>query len=122
MKVIQKQIKKDSFNYFLVHMKLINIFMESLLSEKEMEVLAATLSLDQKIIGVEPYNPFARKKIRERLKMSPAGLSNHIRSLIDKGVLVKDEITNRINIRDFIIPNPEWQGYQFKVIKEKDEN
>lgn len=122
MRVIQKQIKKDSFNYFLVHMKLVNIFMDSLISEKEMEVLAATLSLDQKIIGVEPYNPFARKKIREKLKISSAGLSNHLRSLIDKGILVKDEVTNRINIREFIIPSPEWQGYQFKVIREKDED
>lgn len=92
------------------------------MSEKEMEVLSATLSLDQKIIGIEPYNPFARKKIQEKLKLSPAGLSNHLRSLIEKGILVKDEISNRINIKEFIIPNPEWQGYQFKVIREKDED
>lgn len=121
MKVIQKQIKRNTFEYFLVHIKLTNVFMNSLMSEKEMEVLAATLSLDSKIIGVEPYNSFARKKIREKLKMSPAGLSNHLKSLTDKGVLIRDEITGRINIKEFIIPDLEWQGYQFKIIKIKDE-
>ena len=67
---------------------------------------------------VDMFNTYARKLVKETLKgMSAGSLSNHLKSMIDKGFLVKDEITNRISVKEFLLPEDDWQGYQFRIIK-----
>lgn len=118
MKVIQKELRVEPGQYYLIHLNIINSVFPTKLTEKEIEVLAGFMALDKTITGVDMFNTYARKLVKETLKgMSAGSLSNHLKSMIDKGFLVKDEITNRISVKEFLLPEDDWQGYQFRIIK-----
>lgn len=122
MRVIQKELKIKTDQYYLIHLNIINSMFSTKLTEREMEVLAGFMSLDKKVTGIDMFNTYARKLVKESLKgMSAGSLSNHLKSMIDKGFLTKDEITNRINVKEFLLPEDDWQGYQFKIIKQNEQ-
>jgi len=119
MKIIQQVFKLERSEYYTMHLGIINSVLPVKLSDKELEVLAAFMALDENIIKDDNFNSFARKIVREKLKpnLSSAGLSNHLKSMIDKGFLSKDSITNVITIKEFLKPEQDTQGYQFKISK-----
>lgn len=117
MKIIQQAFKVENEKYFIMHLGIINAVLPVKLTDKELEILASFMSLDKNIIEDSYFNPVARKKVLKKVGVSPAGLSNHIKSMIDKGFLVKNNITNFISIKDFLLPEDEEQGYQFKIFK-----
>lgn len=118
MRVIQQTVKVSKEDYHKFHLSIINpLFKDELrLSEKELEVLAAFMSLDKSITIGDMFNTYARKLVKEELGLSAGGLSNHLRSLIDKEFLSKDEVTNRITVKPHLFPMDGWQGYQFKIV------
>lgn len=119
MKVIQKELKVGLGEYYNIHLTIINSILPVKLTDKEIEVLAGFMSLDKNIIENDMFNTLARKKVKEKLdNMSAGALGNHLKSMIEKGFLTKDDITNKITIKDFLIPEDDWQGYQFKIVKE----
>lgn len=121
MSIIQKSLKLNAKEYHTTHLNIINSIFPKRLTDKEIEILSEFMSLDTSITGVDMFNTYARKIIKENLKMSSGSLSNHLKSMLDKDFLTKDKITNRISIREFLLPNEDWQGYQFKIIKQVDE-
>lgn len=121
MSVIQKSLKLNIKEYYTTHLNIINSIFPKRLTDKEIEILSEFMSLDSSITGVDMFNTYARKIIKENLKMSSGSLSNHLKSMLDKDFLIKDKITNRISVREFLLPNENWQGYQFKIIKQVNE-
>lgn len=121
MSVIQKSLKLNVKEYYTTHLNIINSIFPKRLTDKEIEILSEFMSLDISITGVDMFNTYARKIIKENLKMSSGSLSNHLKSMLDKDFLTKDKITNRISVREFLLPNENWQGYQFKIIKQVNE-
>ncbi len=119
MEVIQKGFKLTNDEYYKFHLNVLNAVLSVKLTEKELDVLAAFMSLDKKIIQDDIFNLMARKKVRELLNLSSAGLGNYLKSLINKGFLIKNEITNKITIIDILLPDENKQGYMFKIIKIK---
>lgn len=117
MKIIQQVFKLDKNKYYLMHLGILNAILPVKLTDKELEVLAGFMELDENIIEDSYFNPVARKKVLKKLELSPAGLSNHLKSMLDKGFLIKNSITNIITIKEFLLPEINGQGYQFKIIK-----
>ena len=117
MKIIQQAFKLDKDKYYVVHLGILNAILPVKLTDKELEVLAAFMGLDKNIVEDSYFNPIARKIVLKKLKLSPAGLSNHLKAMIDKGFLIKNSITNNITIKEFLLPEIDGQGYQFKIIK-----
>jgi DNA-binding MarR family transcriptional regulator len=117
MKIIQQAFKLDKDKYYVVHLGILNAILPVKLTDKELEVLAAFMGLDENIIEDSYFNPVARKKVLKKLVLSPAGLSNHLKSMLDKGFLTKNSITNVISIKEFLLPETDGQGYQFKIMK-----
>ena len=118
MKVIQKELKVGLDEYYKLHLTIINSILPVKLTDKEIEVLGAFMALDKSIIEEDTFNSFARKKVKEKLgNMSAGGLGNHLKSMIDKGFLNKKEMSNKISIKSFLIPEESMQGYQFKLLK-----
>lgn len=117
MKIIQQAFKLDKDKYYIVHLGILNAVLPVRLTDKELEVLAAFMGLDENIIEDTYFNPVARKKVLKKLGLSPAGLSNHLKSMLDKGFLIKNSITNVISIKEFLLPEIDGQGYQFKIMK-----
>jgi DNA-binding MarR family transcriptional regulator len=120
MKIIQKSFKLDKQQYYQKHIEIINTFLPIQLTEKEIEILSHFLSLEKNIIEEDIFNSFARKIVKNKLNLSAGGLGNHLKSMIEKGFLNRNEFTNRISIKDFLIPEENSQGYQIKISKQND--
>ena len=117
MKIIQRAFKVENQEYYTMHLQIVNAVLPVKLTDKELEVLSAFMGLDKNIIEENYFNPVARKKVLKRLDLSAAGLSNHLKSMINKGFLTKNNITNVITIKEFLLPEEDGQGYQFKIVK-----
>lgn len=122
MKIIQQAFNLNKEEYYVVHLKILNAILPIKLSEKELEVLAAFMGLDKNIVEENYFNPLARKKVLKKLDLSPAGLSNHLKSMLEKGFIIKNNITNNITIKEFLLPESFVQGYQFKIVKNETAN
>ena len=120
MKIIQQVFNLDNEKYYTAHLSIINAVLPVKLTDKELEVLAAFMGLDKNIIEDGFFNPVARKKVLKKLELSPAGLSNHLKSMINKGFLIKNNVTNFITIKEFLLPEENEQGYQFKIIRKNE--
>ena len=117
MKIIQKSFNLENQDYYIMHLNIVNAILPVKLTDKELEVLAAFMGLEKNLIEENYFNPVARKKVLKKVGLSPAGLSNHLKSMIDKGFLSKNDITNTITIKQFLLPEEDGQGYQFKIVK-----
>lgn len=125
MKLLQKIIRVNREDYFKMHLNIINTLVseKEKMVNKEIEVLAAFLSLDKNIIEEDMFNTLARKQVKAKLgNMSAGGLGNHLKSLIEKKHLSKNEITGKITVNPAIIPQEPIQGYQIKLIEIPQEN
>jgi hypothetical protein len=79
--------------------------------------------LDKSVIEEDMFNTLARKQVKAKLdNMSAGGLGNHLKSLITKKHLAKNEITGRITVNPAIIPGEPIQGYQIKLIQIQETN
>ena len=118
MKVLRKTLKVDKDNFYKMHLNIVNSLMDNALTGTEIEVLATFMSLDKSIIEEDMFNTLARKQVKEKLGgMSAGGLGNHLKSMITKEFLIKNEITNRITVVPALIPVDDSQGYQIKLIQ-----
>lgn len=120
MEILTKKQLLSSSRYYETHMKIVNIVLQLNLEPKELQVLAAFMSLDKKILEGDVINSFSRKKVREQLEMSPASVTNHLRSLISKGMIIKDDFSGRYYFNEAIIAEDNKQKYN--IILMKDEN
>lgn len=116
MGIIRKALKLNNKEFVQMHLSIINPFLKEALTETEINILASFMSLDEDTTAGDIFNTYARKVVKNSLnKMSSGSLSNHIRSMIDKGVLDKHKLTERISIKEHIVPDYPMQGYQFKL-------
>jgi len=117
MKTIQRILNLSKEDFYIKHLTIVNLLLPTHLTNKEIEILAAFMSLDKNLIEEDMFNTVARKKVMGKLGLSPGGLSNHLKSIIDKKVLDRNTITNRITIKPYLLPHEPVQGYQIKIIK-----
>lgn len=124
MKIVQKTIRLSKEDYYKMHLNIINTLLpeQSRMVNKEIEVLAAFMSLDKNITEEDMFNTLARKQVKAKLNLSAGGLGNHLKSLIEKKHLSKNEITGRITVNPAIIPEEPVQGYQIKLIQIQEQN
>lgn len=118
MKPIQKVLILDEYKYYEKHLSIVSCLLPTNLTQKETEVLASFLSLDPIIIDEEVFNPISRKKVMEKMNLKPGGLSNYLKSMVDKKVLIKNPITKSLKIQPFLLPTEPIQGYQIKIKKQ----
>lgn len=114
MKIITKTLKLHKDEYFKQHLLIINPLLPIPLKKHEIEVLAAFMSL-QETLGEFAFETTGRKEVRANLGLSYGGLGNYLRDLKDKGYLVDKD--GKLSMIDILIPQSDWQGYQFKLEK-----
>ena len=123
MKVISQVVKVDRYNYYIKHLEMLNVILPlpETLTNKEVEVLAAFMYQDKNLIEEDMFNGVVRKKVMQKLNnMKPGGLGNHLKSMIDKKFLDKNELTKKITIKPFLLPENNGQGYRIKLVKNND--
>ena len=117
MKIITKSINVDNYSYYRKHLEILNVLLPVKLSQKEVEVLAAFMSQDIKLIEDSMFNIITRKNVMSQLKMQPGGLGNHLKTMIEKGYLIKNKITNEIKVKEYLLPEKNNQGYRLRLNK-----
>ncbi len=112
MRIIRKQLKLPKNDYYIKHLQIVNVFLPVQLTPREIEILAAFMSLEGDI-AEDRFGTSARKIVMQGLNLSQGGLGNYMKSLQTKGFITKQG--PRMNILPILHPQPESQGYQFKL-------
>ena len=116
MNTLKKQLKLPKHKYYMKHLSIVNIFLPVQITPKEVEVLAAFMSLDGDI-AKQRFGTSARKIVMEQLGVKPGGLGNYLKSLQSKGFLIKDG-THKFKILSLLNPDSSTQNYMFQLIRE----
>ena len=122
VKVISNVLKVSKYDYYVKHLELLNIVLPETafpkkLSSKEIEVLAAFMSQEKNLIEEDMFNGVVRKKVMDKLNLKPGGLGNHLKKMIEKQFLIKNDLTKRISMKSFLLPVDNFQGYRIKIVK-----
>lgn len=115
MQEIKKLLVLSKHEYYETHLSIINCIIPKRLTPMEVKVLAHFMALEGDIAQYR-FGPSAKKIIMQELDLKPAGLSNHMAQLFDKGFLKKDEETKLISIQPILLPEKDEQFYKFKLV------
>lgn len=116
---IRKLLKLDRVKYYEVHLLFINCLLiaenRPSMTPTELHILARFMSLEGDIAALR-FGPSARKLIQTQFELSAGGLSNHMKSLTNKGFLNKKG--DIIEILPILEPQNGIQYYEFKLMSE----
>jgi DNA-binding MarR family transcriptional regulator len=120
MEQIKKLLQLPKHEYYEAHLQIINPVLPVKLTPKEIEVLAAFMSLEGSLAEYR-FGPAGKKAVMKRLNLTPQGLSNHMRELKSKEFILEakdeeDKDTGIINILPLLIPEKSEQVYMFKLV------
>lgn len=113
MKEIRHAMKLQKNVYYETHLSIANCLLPRKLTEMEIKVLSRFMALEGDI-AKHRFGASAKKIVRQELGLSPAGLSNYMRELGNKGFLIKSG--DMIDILPLLIPEPDEQIYHLKLI------
>lgn len=116
MEVIKKALQLKEDKYYSTHLSIINPMLPVSLTPKEIEVLAAFMSLKGDIANVDRFATSCRKVIKKKLELSDGGLGNYIKSLRSKGFIKQNE-DGILFIPKVLFAEENSQGYMFKIVK-----
>ena len=116
MEVIKKALDLQEDKYYITHLSIINPMLPVHLTPKEIEVLAAFMTLKGDIANVDRFATSCRKIVKSRLELSDGGLGNYIKSLKEKGFIRVSE-EEILYIPKFLFAEEKEQGYMFKIRK-----
>lgn len=112
MSAIPFSANLPSFEYNKKHLNIVSSLIETKMSRKEVEVLAFFFSLDKGLTEHDMFNESARGLVKKGLGMSTSNLSMHLKRLINKKVLIRNELTRKIVANKHLIPDNEQQVYK----------
>lgn len=113
MEIKKKLLRLPKIEYYKTHLSIVNCVLPVKMTPKELEIMATFLSLEGDIARYR-FGPSAKKIVMKELNLKPAGLSNHMSSLLEKGFLKK--VGDIVEILPLLIPNKEEQQYLFKIV------
>lgn len=111
---IRKKLILSKNDYYVKHLSIISNFLPETLTPKEIEVLAAFMSLEGDI-AEDRFCTSARKIVREQLGISPGGLGNYLKAFREKKYIKQED--NGFVIMPILLPNSKTQGYEFILSK-----
>ena len=106
MRPLHKTLNLDSKEYHLLHSRIVNCLSNDLLSSKELELVSEFVRLG----GINTEN---RGTIGENLNISASNMSNYVRSLRKKGVVIKQG--SKFMIKNVFYPSTKTQTYQITL-------
>jgi hypothetical protein len=112
MKEIKKLLKLNNTEYYETHLSIINCLLPQTMTPMELKVMARFMALEGDIAQYR-FGPSAKKIVMTQLNISPAGLSNYLTSLSQKGFLFKQG--DIVQILPILMPEKEEQFYLLKL-------
>jgi hypothetical protein len=113
MKPYKKTLELDKQDYYEVHLNLVNSIARLGLTNREVEVLSAFMCLEGELAD-NMFSTLSRKKVKLKLDLSDAGLSNFLRSLSIKKCIIA--VDDNLQIHPTLHPKESEQLYFFKLI------
>jgi hypothetical protein len=113
MEALKKKLTLPKNEFYSTHLSIVNIFLPVKLTPKEIEVLAAFMSLEGDI-AEQRFGTSARKMVMSSMGIKPGGLGNYFKSLLMKEFLLKDD-EQGFKILPLLYPNPNVQNYMFQL-------
>ena len=104
--------------YYIYHLSIINPFLPVELTPKEKEVLGTFMSFEGDLAEKDRFGTTCRKIVKEKLKMSDGGLTNHLTTLKEKEAII--EVNKVWTVSSHLIPSKGQQNYQFKITQENE--
>ena len=114
MEILKKSLLLNEEDYFTTHLSIINPMLPKQLTPKELEVLGAFMSLKGDIASVDRFGTSCRKIVKNKLNLSDGGLGNYIKSLRDKGFILKND-EDILYVPQVLFADRNSQGYMFKI-------
>lgn len=107
------KVKKVSEKkYYESHLHIVNVLLPIKMTPTEIKVLSRFMMLKGDI-AESRFGATAKKMVKKDLKLSSAGLSNHLKHLNDKGfITTKDNVTEILSI---LIPDEDNQEYSIRL-------
>lgn len=120
-KIFGKIIKDlEPEEFYKTHLNILNCFLPAsqVLSPREIDVLSVFLSFEGEHAEVDRFGTTFRKIAKAKLGgMSDGGLTNHLTTLKNKGVL-EENLHQVLSLKSYFYPlNNKEQVYNFKIIK-----
>ena len=112
MKPLQKTLNLESTDYYKVHVGLVNILSNSDLTSREVDLLAFFV----KHGGI---NSRTRILAGELMGMSPSNISNYLKTLKERNVIIKDK---GYKIRAAFYPSTTEQTYLITLVKDENKD
>lgn len=116
---ITKRLTLGRMDYFETHLSFINCVLPIKMTPMETKVLATFMAIEDNLAQYR-FQKIGRKLVKDRLGLSSAGLSNHVRELLAKGHMTKDEATEELSILPILYPKGTTQDYRFRLILKSD--
>ncbi len=115
MKILNKTIEvKNKVEYIIQHLKIINAFLPNPLKSKELEVLSYLMAVPVQDDRYR-FSTVSYKAIREKMGLTPSGLSNYLNGLKKKRMITLDEDGYK-RIPTQFYPSPKAQDYLIKIV------
>jgi hypothetical protein len=119
MKILLKELRLSEEDFYCKHFELVGLILDNPLSSMQNKILSQFVIESTNGKKKDIFNTISRKKVKEKFKLSDAGLSGYIKSLIEKGYIQKDKSTEKVYIHEKLLPDNQLQGYKLKLISMK---
>ena len=112
---IRKILKLQGDSFYVKHLEIINPFLPIRLTPKEIDVLAAFMSLEGEL-AEDRFGTTGRKIVMKKLGITPGGLGNYLKSLKTKGFVYKKG--GALHIASIVLPSNDkvYQDYRFRLV------
>jgi hypothetical protein len=122
MKITQNALTLEGREFYERHLSIVCSVDQLQVSPREIQVLAAFMELEGDIVKDHRFNSAARVKVRETLDICPAGLSNYLKTLKNKGLIEQNRNTKLYSISPRFNVEDNSHGYRIKITKKSVDN
>jgi len=112
MDTITKSLGLEGIEYYVTHLTIVNCLLPVKMTPMEVKVLAWFMSFTGELFS-DRFGATGKKIVREKLSLSHQGLSNYVRTLIEKKFLI--ERNGQLTIFPLLFPEINQQSYMIKL-------
>lgn len=117
---IKKALLLDREEYYETHLSIVNCILPSgvRMTPMEIKILGNFMALEGDAAEYR-FSTLGRAEVMTKCRQSPSGLSNHLKSLIKKGLLKDNGV---VTIFPLLFPEENEQYYRFRLVKIQAQN
>ncbi len=113
-KKFTKILRGAGAEYYVLHLRLLNVFLEEAMTETEIMVLASFMAIENPIAMEDRFNAVFRREVSSVIQMKANAITFHLGNLKRKGVIKEDAI-GRLFVWKILWPDSDFSRYEFVI-------